>query len=232
MPARRVVVLTALTVILGFGGGFFIGRLDDTTLINLGLKPPKARILIENVNLFPESLRKSLEQRTGLDVEVQVFDTAKSLGEMIPYFDIFLGSRCLIENISLNSADLYQTLSLERNISPDFTTLVGRTNFAVPLLWKFSKQGGLQVISMRAKKLSSSYIQDLIAAWFKKDFVLLWSESTGLATTFMTLDESSLKPELKASWLRKISLTDLAFQDKTKCENAKGIPAEGPNRRK
>lgn len=220
MNLKRVLFLTALTVLLGFGGGFFMGRANDKKLTDWGLKPPRLRILVEKPELFPLQMKELLELETGIRLEVQNFENEKSLTEMVKYFDIFLGSNCLIERVQMDSEDLHDLPSVTRNISPDFITITQKQSSVIPLLWKFSKEQGFEIVSLRVKRASNTQSMDLLEAWLKKDFMERWSHDSSMSNTFMTLDESSLAPELKASWLRTIPLTSLSLLHQINCGTA------------
>lgn len=197
-----------------------MGQASDSQLTGWGLKPAKIRVLIERRQLLPDNLKSLLEKETGLTLEVQSFENEKSLTEMTNYFDIFIGSNCMMERVHMVSEDLHELKYVTQNISPDFITITQRQNSVIPLLWKFDKTTGFEIISLRIKKASNSQSMNLLDALLKKDFIQRWSETTDMGNTFMTLDEGSLEPELKASWLRTIPLLQLNQLHQTNCSPA------------
>lgn len=201
--------------------GFFVGQLPSSWLIQIGLQHKKIRILVDHPELFPVQLADWLQKETGVPIEVESYQNRDSLLSMASYFDFWIGRTCDLEAVGKSDFQI-ETLIPEiiQKISPDFQTVTARNHGTIPLLWKRNDKQGLEVFSLRPKNLDSRALRTFLKTILSRKFIQRWSETVDLANTYMTLDESTLDSNLKASSLRNIPFHSITTNDLIQCQPA------------
>lgn len=203
--------------------GFLAGQLPDIWLIQIGLQNKKVRILAQNIELFPSQLSEWLEHETGVPIEVEFYQNRESFAAMAPHFDFWIGRTCDLEDLEKSKFEIEKLLpEMQQKISPDFQTVTVRNRGTIPLLWRRTEKNGIEVYSLRPKNLESRALRNFLHSILTRRFIQRWSETVDLANTYMTLDESTLDSNLKASSLRNIPFHTITTNDLVKCETQSG----------
>jgi hypothetical protein len=217
----RFFTISTASVLIGVIGGYVTGRFDDKTLESWHIKPRKIRILTEKEFLFPTVFAEALEAKLGYEVEVDVFEKAKSLNEMQAYFDIYIGSTCMIEKMfTQNSGDFIPTKEIDTNVSPDFRVISNRSQGVIPIFWHYKKDAAFEVYSIRSRPNPTYRVRTVLETLLTTSMINSWIRTNKLKSTYMSLDESDLPKDQKSSWLRTITLSDLSLLDRTSCANS------------
>lgn len=205
MKLFKQVFAICLYLTFFFLAGYWVGKNPAfyQELVALGNATP--RVYLAHKDLFPASLLEKLNALSHIEFKI-VSENPESA-------DLWILPHSQLKTFT--ELSLRYHLLQNKTISPDFKLAELMQFKALPLGWKIleNKMSILVVAApIQNSRKQTRIVQMLIQALFSKDFQLEMLKNSDWNTTLLTLDESNISSERKASAIRKQRLPNISTE--------------------
>lgn len=238
---KKILILSTLSIFLGFAGGFFMGSANEETLKKINLYREPTVILVDGKSLLNEALQQDLEHDSGKRTKVLIAENYNDLKIFSTDAQLIIARTCWLERLFSTSVSTQEKKInewLKNQISPDFLTHEQQQQDYIPLLWTFGKtphatedrlknipgekEYPMTLIGLKVIKEEKNILNILTSKkWMKK-----WMTSLPLATTYMTMDEELISNSQKARFFRELDFRKIKRinANSTDCDDFKLAP--------
>ncbi len=213
----KTIVLTALTVIAAFGGGFYFGAFPDHWHQVLNPAPQRVRLLVEDRGYFPKELQIWLFERTGQKVEVSEAKDFEDFLSQSPNFDLVMARITWLKQMTpqFESWDLgFKDID---KINNDFLSDQLTRSTVIPLLWSVEKtwpvrKNKVKVIGLAKPEKGHLKLSDL---QFITEQLLnvraheIWLIKTPYASCLEAINNKDFPEERKPNYFRTLDLQNI-----------------------
>lgn len=201
-------ILFILTIGVGFACGVWMGQHPNELPQKLGIQDTAIRILISDTELLPADWQL-WESKIRSKIDIRQVSSLDKFNDQTEGADLIFTSQewLRLSRVKGERFDKYKKLEQKilKNVSVDFMTVQTQQEGWIPFWWE-ANENNLNIYSWVLHKTTEVRLQkalELLQLIIDKNTVLGWIDDTDMKTTFMSLDESFIPEEKKASYLRK-----------------------------
>ena len=207
----KTFLISTLTVLVCFGGGFYYGSYPDQFNKFFNLRSTKIKILIEDEALLPKELRIWFFERTGYKIEISKAQNFEDFLSKMTDHDLIFTSQSWAKEV-IPSLLPFENMNLSKTISSDFLSLQITKDMLIPLLWKkLPRVEGydnirIYVLGKTKSDISKKVIEEFLNIQTHK----LWLKTSNFSSCAKDVDFlNEFQQEQKPSFFRTLNLTNL-----------------------